>query len=285
MKTARREIISDMIQHQPFISFKELEERFPNVTGMTLRRDIEYFEKIGEIIKVRGGARSIKFITSTIDEDYTVRDKENYSSKLTIAGKAVSLIEEGKSYYFDSGTTMMRLAELLPDIFLNITTSSPNIALELLNKKSPIINLIGGILNRESFSATGDIALSYTTDISVDVAFMTPSGYSENSGFTCGNLAECAIKNSIIKRAKKVIMLMDSSKLDKNMPYTFCRISDIDTLIVDKPIPASYIDISAYPNLNIEVCNDRENTSHGITTRCLTPEELQILRERKKLDI
>ncbi len=285
MKTARRQIISGMIQQQPFISFKELEERFPNVTGMTLRRDIEYFEKVGEIIKVRGGARSIKFITATIDEDYTVRDKENYSSKLTIASKVVSLIEEGKSYYFDSGTTIMRLAELLPDMFLNITTSSPNIALELLRKKSTIVYLIGGILNRESFSTTGDLALSCAENISVDVAFMTPSGYSENSGFTCGNLAENSIKSAIVKRAKKVIMLMDSSKLDKNMPYTFCRISDIDTLIVDKPIPASYIDTAAYPNLNIEVCNDRENTSHEITTKCLTPEELQILRERKNLDI
>lgn len=284
MKTARRQIISSMIQQQPFISFRELEERFPNVTSMTLRRDIEYFEKVGEIIKVRGGARSIKFITATIDEDYTVRDKENYSSKLTIASKAASLIEEGKSYYFDSGTTIMRLAELLPDIFLNITTSSPNIALELLRKKSPIVNLIGGILNRESFSSTGDIALSYAENVSVDVAFMTPSGYSESSGFTCGNLAESSIKNSIIKRAKKVIMLMDSSKLDKNMPYTFCKISDIDTLIVDKPIPASYIDLAAYPNLKIEICNDRERVPHEITTKCLTPEELQILKERKNLD-
>ena len=68
MKAARRQLIAELIQSQPFISLKELEEKFPDVTGMTLRRDIEYFEKQGELIKVRGGARSMKFITSTSDD-------------------------------------------------------------------------------------------------------------------------------------------------------------------------------------------------------------------------
>ena len=50
MKAARRQLIAELIQSQPFISLKELEEKFPDVTGMTLRRDIEYFEKQGELI-------------------------------------------------------------------------------------------------------------------------------------------------------------------------------------------------------------------------------------------
>ncbi|MBR5308753.1 MAG: DeoR/GlpR transcriptional regulator [Clostridia bacterium] len=278
MKAARRQIIAELIQSQPFISLKELEERFPDVTGMTLRRDIEYFEKQGELIKVRGGARSMKFINSTSDDGYAEREKENYSSKLAIASKALEFIEKGKSYFFDSGTTVMRLAEMIPDEHMNITTPGPNIALELAKKQHPIINLVGGIVNRESISVTGSMAIDFLSDINIDIAFIGPSGYSQNNGFSCGNYAESELKNFIVKKAKTVIMLMDTSKLDKNLPYTFCRLADIDILITDKPIPVAFLDTTAYPELRVVVCAEKEKSTRDMTTRLLTREELELLR-------
>ena len=282
MKAARRQLIAELIQSQPFISLKELEEKFPDVTSMTLRRDIEYFEKQGELIKVRGGARSMKFITSTSDDGYAEREKENYNSKLAIATKALMFMEKGRSYFLDSGTTTMRLAENIPDEHMTITTPGPNIALELAKKQHPIINLVGGIVNRESISVTGSMAIDFLSDISIDVAFIAPSGYSQNNGFSCGNYAESELKNFIVKKARTVIMLMDTSKLDKNLPYTFCRLSDIDILITDKPIPASFLDTAAYPDLRVIVCADKEKAVRDMTTKCLTQEELELLRQRQE---
>ena len=282
MKAARRQLIAELIQSQPFISLKELEEKFPDVTGMTLRRDIEYFEKQGELIKVRGGARSMKFITSTSDDGYAEREKENYNSKVAIATKALMFVEKGRSYFLDSGTTIMRLAENIPDEHMTITTPGPNIALELAKKQHPIINLVGGIVNRESISVTGSMAIDFLSDINIDIAFIAPSGYSQNNGFSCGNYAESELKNFIVKKARTVIMLMDTSKLDKNLPYTFCRLSDIDILITDKPIPVSFLDTSAYPDLRVVVCQDKEKTARDITTKCLTKEELELLRMRQE---
>ncbi len=284
MKAARRQLIAELIESQPFISLKELEEKFPDVTGMTLRRDIEYFEKQGELIKVRGGARSMKFITSTSDDGYAEREKENYSSKVAIATKALMFIEKGKSYFLDPGTTTMRLAENIPDEYMTITTPGPNIALELAKKQHPIINLVGGIVNRESISVTGSMAIDFLSDINIDIAFIAPSGYSQNNGFSCGNYAESELKNYIVKKAKTVVMLMDTSKLDKNLPYTFCRLSDIDVLITDKPIPVSILDTSAYPELRIITCSDKEKTSRDMTTKCLPKEELELLKQIQKND-
>ncbi len=280
MKAARRQLISELIQSQPFISLRELEEKFPDVTSMTLRRDIEYFEKQGELIKVRGGARSMKFINTTSDDAYNEREKENYSSKLAIAEKALSFIKQGKSYFLDSGTTVMRLAEMFPDDHITVVTPGPNIALELAKKSRPIINLVGGIVNRESISVTGSRAIDFLADLNIDIAFMTPSAYSQNNGFTCGNFAECELKNFIVKKARTVIMMMDTSKLDKNLPYTFCRLSDIDILITDKKIPASFLDTSSYPELQIVVCADRDKSSREMTTKCLTSEELELLKQK-----
>lgn len=283
MKAARRQLIAELIQSQPFISLKELEEKFPDVTGMTLRRDIEYFEKQGELIKVRGGARSMKFITSTSDDGYAEREKENYNSKVAIATKALMFVEKGRSYFLDSGTTIMRLAENIPDEHMTITTPGPNIALELAKKQHPIINLVGGIVNRESISVTGSMAIDFLSNINIDIAFIAPSGYSQNNGFSCGNYAESELKNFIVKKARTVIMLMDTSKLDKNLPYTFCRLSDIDILITDKPIPLSFLDTSAYPDLRVVVCQDKEKAARDITTKCLTKEELELLRQKQEI--
>ena len=68
MYNERREQIRRLLAEKSFVSIRELEEMFPDVSGMTLRRDIDYFESMHEAVKVRGGAKSTKFITASIDE-------------------------------------------------------------------------------------------------------------------------------------------------------------------------------------------------------------------------
>ena len=45
------------------------------------------------------------------------------------------------------------------------------------------------------------------------------------------------IKRAVIESATKVIMLLDSSKVNKNTPYTFSKLENIDYLVVDKSFP------------------------------------------------
>ncbi len=233
MHSARREIIRDMLQTTPFLSLHELEARFPDVSSMTLRRDIEYFEKIGEAIKVRGGARSMKFIKTSMEDAFQQRLKRNTDAKEKIAQRAISMIETGRSIFLDSGTTMQYLAERLPDERLTITTTGLNIAMALITKKHPIVNLVGGMVNRESISVSGMQATAFLDNINIDVAFIVPSGVSGRAGLTSGNYIECELKRMIVQKARRVVVLMDASKLDKSLPYTFCTIDEIDTIITD----------------------------------------------------
>ena len=66
------------------------------------------------------------------------------------------------------------------------------------------------------------------------MAFLAPSGYSEDGGFTVANYNECELKRIVVHKARTVIMLMDSSKCDKSLPYTFCTMADADVLITEK---------------------------------------------------
>ncbi|MBE6565165.1 MAG: DeoR/GlpR transcriptional regulator [Ruminococcaceae bacterium] len=237
MNTIRREQVKEMLHSKPFLSLKELMEKFPNVSSMTLRRDIDYFESQGEAIKVRGGARSMKFITTSMEESFNLRLYENMSGKEKIARKAIEMIETGRSIFLDSGTTMLKLATMLPDERLSITTTGPNIALELIKKSLPIINLVGGMLNRDNISVSGTQALNLLDDINIDTAFLVPSGMSAEDGLTSGNYSECELKQFILNKARRVVILMDSSKLGKSLPYTFGDFSKVSAIITDRVLP------------------------------------------------
>ena len=237
MNTQRRNAIMELLNSKGEVSLKELEALFPTCSSMTLRRDLKYFEENGLAKRTRGGAVALSMLSITAEDVYSRRARENTTAKTLIARKAVSYIESGRSYYLDSGTTLMLFAKEIPDDYFSILTSGPNIALELIKKQKPNVMLIGGVLNRNTISISGANATSFLNSINIDTAFMATSGFSLQNGFTSGTYSECELKQEVLRRASSVIMLMDSSKCGKSLPYTFGTLKDIDVLVSDDNLP------------------------------------------------
>lgn len=236
MNYPRKVLVREILVSKPFTSLKELEERFPDVSSMTLRRDIEFFERLGDVIKVRGGARSMKFITTSMEDSITTRSTENTYAKQKIAQAAAKFIETGRSIFFDSGSTMMQLAPLLPKTRLTVNTTDPNLALELVKRDNVMVNIVGGLLSRDNLSLSGIQAVEYINKVNIDVAFVSPSGFSLKNGFTSGHYNESELKSAIVKKAGCVIMLIHSSKIGKSLPYTFCGLGQVQKLVTDEPL-------------------------------------------------
>ncbi len=236
MNYPRRVLVREILTSKPFTSLKELEARFPDVSSMTLRRDIEFFERQGDVIKVRGGARSMKFITTSMEEKITTRVTENTYPKQKIAQEAAKFIETGRSIFLDSGSTTIQLAPLLPAGRLSVNTTDPTLALELVKKENVMVSLVGGLLSKDNLSLSGMQSVDYVNKVNIDVALISPSGFSLNNGFTSGNYNESELKSSIVKKAGRVIMLIHSSKIGKSLPYTFCGLEQVDILITDLPL-------------------------------------------------
>jgi DeoR/GlpR family transcriptional regulator of sugar metabolism len=78
-------------------------------------------------------------------------------------------------------------------------------------------------------------------NVNIDLAFMSASGYSIENGFTVSNIDECELKRKVLKRAKKVIMLMDTSKINKDMPFTYSKLSDINIWVTNQPLPPGFL--------------------------------------------
>jgi DeoR/GlpR family transcriptional regulator of sugar metabolism len=235
---SRKELVREILISKPFTSLEELEKAFPEVSSMTLRRDIEYFEAQGDVIKVRGGARALRFITLPKEDSFYKRASENTAAKQRIAAQAAAFIQTGRSLFFDSGTTVMQLVPLLPPEKLTISTTDPNVALALVKNEQVVVNIVGGCLSRDNLSLSGMQALAYIRQTNIDMAFISPSGFSLECGFTSGNYNESQLKNEVITKAHSIIMMVEAQKLGRSMPYTFGQLSDIQVLITDEEPPA-----------------------------------------------
>lgn len=234
----RREQMKRFIQLYGSVTMAQLEAEFSTVSGMTIRRDLEYLEQQGDIIRTRGGARSLAGLSALHQEvTYARRSQEHISEKLEIATKAAALVENCRSIYIDSGTTTSYLAQQLAEEQLLVVTNGLNIATELLNPAGCTVQLVGGELIHENFCLSGPAALAVVDTVNIELAFIAASGFSRNFGFTCGKQSECDLKRRVIERASKTVFLMDGSKAGKSYPFTFAQPQKGMTLVSDDNLP------------------------------------------------
>jgi DeoR/GlpR family transcriptional regulator of sugar metabolism len=253
LNTNRQEQILKVLEQKGEVQLQKLAEMFPDVSTMTLRRDLISLEKSGYLVRTYGGAVSTKRILEQPGEEdeYSRRALENVEAKLKIARKAVSLVEVGRSMYFDAGSTIMCLAGELPNESYSIVTSGANIALELIKKPSVSVVTVGGLVNRNTLSMSGPNAVSFIDTINIDLAFMSASGFSLDSGFTVANLYECELKRKVVERARKVIILMDSGKINKNLAFTYCTLEDVDAWVCEKELPEEIMEQARMYNVEV----------------------------------
>ncbi|MDR0314911.1 MAG: DeoR/GlpR family DNA-binding transcription regulator [Oscillospiraceae bacterium] len=240
MLNNRQNDILSIIEDKGDIQLGDLSLRFPDVSVMTLRRDLKALENGGVILRTRGGAVSVKKLSDGTGEEnaYSMRAREHLNQKKEIAGKALQYVQKGKSMYFDSGSTIMALAEIMPDNQYSIITSGTNIAQKLVQNNKTSVMMLGGTVNANTLSVSGPHSISFIESVNIDLAFMSASAFSAENGFTVSNIYECELKRKVIDRAKKVIMLMDSGKFDNELLFTVSPLTSVDILVTDSGLPA-----------------------------------------------
>ena len=237
MNKIRQNRIKNYIEDRNVVSIKELQNLFPDVSLMTIHRDLDALEAEGSVVKFRGGARSVRYAG---DPEFNVRMRENNTGKQVIARKAMELIQPHTAAFLDASTTNLELAKMLPDINLNIFTTGPNIALELCRLNNPVVTLCCGTLNRKNLAVSGKNTLEMLEKINIDMAFIGVSGCSVDAGFTCGTESDMLVKNLVIRKARRSVLMCTRDKLSCLMPYTFATFKDIDYLISDAPLPPAF---------------------------------------------
>ena len=249
MKKERIEEIAELMDKRGKLTLKQLDSFFPDVSQMTLRRDLLQLEQAGRIIRVRGGAMSVKEVQKVSSEPYTKKTAMHTDEKIKIAQKAAGLIEENCSLFIDGGTTAMCLAKEIPDINVHVFTNGLAVAIELAQKKNLDVNVLGGQVMKDNLSTASPVARAYFENTNFELAIISASAFTPENGFSCGSMVEADLLKMARKKAKSLYMMLDSSKIGKIMPHTFARLDDIDVLITDDEFPADLKEQFAQRNI------------------------------------
>lgn len=234
----RRRIILEDLQENKQVSISELNKRFA-VSEVTLRKDLRYLENKNLLIRSRGGAmRPVK-----VGNDLSIEKRKvlNLAQKKSIAATACSLIKEGDTIILDSGTTIMQLAQHLKNFRkLTIITNALDIAIKLSEFNNLKIIVPGGVFHKKSLSLVGVTAVENFKMFRADKYFVSADGINTEGIFTA-NLDEGQIAKLIMSYAKENVVLVDSSKFDRNGIINFASLSKIHTLVTDKNISQNYL--------------------------------------------
>ena len=241
MANRRIENVRKYIDLHGEVTVDELVELCDGCSKMTIWRYLKRLEEEGAIRRIRGGAISNN---ARWDKEnlYFNRMHENSEAKRRIACAALPFLDINSSIFLDSGSTIMNLAKQLPNQHYVVVTSGANIAMELSQRVEMNVTCLGGEISGATLALSGPQAEAFVDMINIDTAVLSASGYSEQGGFTIGSSAESQLKRKVIHKAARTILLMDSSKQGRTLPFTFATLEDVDIFVGDGPLPQDFLD-------------------------------------------
>lgn len=207
-----------------------------DVSEMTIRRDLRILSDDGLAVRVTGGAR----LPDGAGVPFDVRTDRSGSEKTAVARAASELLEPGATVALDSGTTLARLAGVLPSDLTVVTHSVPVISACSDRDDLRLIGL-GGIYQPATRSFSGSAVHDALADIALDVAVLSATAVG-SGGVFCTDPYDADTKRALASAARTVIVAADSSKLAARAPIRFGSADTVTTLVTDDAAPVDVLD-------------------------------------------
>ena len=228
----RRQEIVDLVNREGKIDFASLKKHFPDVSDVTLRKDLKYLDSTLQIVRVHGGAKSLPTAIGTVDNFYT-RSAKHIEEKKMIAEKAVQLLRPNHALFVGSGSTCTELCKVLPDLPLQVFTDGLVTALELSKLPHIEATILGGEVNTNDVRASGPKVFEDLRQLHFDFAFLGTDGCRSDYGFVCCSPHSAALFQTLAKRSDKLVVLMDHSKVNAARAARNISASQVDVVVSD----------------------------------------------------
>lgn len=232
----RRERISRLVNERGRVRTSELAQLF-NVTEPTIRKDITDLESRDLLRRAHGGAVARRPMTEVPERE---RERKFVAEKQRIAGECLAMISDGDAIFLDGGTTTMQLAMLLADNpnssprNVKVITNSFAIAEMLGNRLDEHPVVTGGRFRPQGRCFIGPLAMKNLAQFRVDIAFIGVTGVNGDGAFAA-DIGEAEIKAAATRRATRVVIPMDHSKVGLTDFVEVCPLADIDVIVTDQP--------------------------------------------------
>jgi DeoR/GlpR family transcriptional regulator of sugar metabolism len=244
----RRHVILERVADEQTIHVAALAREL-GVSEMTIRRDIRRLERDGFLRQTYGGATA--HLTRALDVAFNARALQHPREKRLIAVRAADLLDGARTIFFGVGTTVEQFARYFharPE--LTVVTASLPIA-SLLGTRPVRTVALGGEILRDDLTATGSIAVATLERYRFDVAVVGAAGLSARWGLTELSDDEAEVQRVAIRRADRVIVLADGSKIGRALNAVVGPADAIETLVTDSSAPT--VELEALARLGIRI--------------------------------
>lgn len=198
------------------------------VSEMTVRRDVAgssgRLSVLGGQIVARHGTASRYALES--------ESSSHVSAKLAASRHAAAMIDVEDTVFIDCGSTMARLAALIPtDLQITVVTYALNVAAVASRTSGVRLVMIGGLFHPASAAFSGAEGLKVVEGVRINKAFISAGGVHRTLGVSCSNFYEVPAKLAALKNAANSYVVADRSKYAQVKPAHFAELTDFDGFI------------------------------------------------------
>ena len=230
-QTERMSAILEQLASDGAVDVAELAGRF-GASRATVRRDLQLLEEQRLLSRTHGGA-----VARDVLYELPLRYKaaRHQTEKKRIAVEAAARVADGAVIGLTGGTTTTEVARSIVDRRgITVVTNALNIAGELAIRADLKLVVTGGTARAESYELVGPVAEQALERLNLDIAFVGVDGIAVQAGLTTHHEVEAHTNRTMIDRARRVIVVTDSSKLGRVAFAQICPIGEVDEVITDE---------------------------------------------------
>ena len=250
----RRKKIEEILHAEGFCNVTSL-ARVLGVSEVTIRNDLSALEDEGKVTRIHGGA--ILAMERSRGEYFEERTSINQGKKLWIARRAAELVENYDSILLDASTTAFYIADYLKNHHdLTVFTNGIEVAFRLAENRSNKVVLTGGLLRPETGSLTGQFGNGMLGGVRANKAFFSCTGWSPTMELMDDDLLEAQLKKEMVDAAEFAILLVDSSKFEKQGVATFAPLNRVGMVITDDEVSADRLEQLSQAGIQVSICSE-----------------------------
>ena len=231
----RRHNIMLQLQRTGQARTHELAQVF-GVSDVTIRSDLDILGLRKRLTRTHGGA--IALPADSAVAAFEERMSRNFEAKRRIAVMAAHEIVDNQSVVFDGGSTLLQVAmQMLPVKNVVVATTAMNIAQHIMDRPGLDVHMIGGRVFPHTVSTLVPEAGRAVDGLVAHQAFL--GAHAIDRAFDVVDVTEdvARTKRNLVKMARRVILVADSSKWDVEATSKAFSLSRVDLIITDIGMP------------------------------------------------
>jgi DeoR/GlpR family transcriptional regulator of sugar metabolism len=231
LSAERQQAISQLIARHGAGNVAELARQF-QVSGSTIRRDLEQLEKKGLIQRTHGGAIALGALSAPSDQPPA---PSAGSPPERIGRAAASKVQPGETVYLGPGRLTLATAKALAlRARVTVVTNSLDIAHWLANHTRLTVILTGGTVGRPRNGLAGPLVSHALRSLRADRVILEAAGISPDQGVMHADLAQAELCQELINASGETIVLVPPERVGRLGGILIGPASDVDVIITGR---------------------------------------------------